>query len=482
MKIHEVHFEDLTTEKDINIIIENQEETERLRVDKVLSLKDKVNLSDKKYNLLRKEFGFQKVLPGINKLVKERKIMDNLMKLFENKHGVYVDAEEKIKQILTSHYRLYQNNFEMNEKIRIKLSGDGTNVKQMHLLNFTFALPDFNHGQAAKGNFSLGVYEIIKEDYNELKSCFAELIPILRNIKTFEIDDKIFKIEFYLAGDLKFLANVLGINSANSDFGCVWCTAHKSNFNMDWSISDSKFGARSHEDSLLKRQNKNHLNRLGYLEAPIFDFILFKNVIIDLLHLFLRISDKLTAYILDDLFILDGYQSTYENTNDPKIQNSKNIYAYIQFLTHECHIRNCFYLKEKKIVFRQLRGNEKLVLLDKINLVKLFPDIEDVKTKNDVIHDFNFIYLSIRDNTIDAENIQILTSKFILDYTEAFMIQSITPYLHCFVCHLHEFRSLHGNFNLFNMQGLEKLNDITSEQVFKSTKNNTGNLYFFCPH
>ena len=96
MKIHEVHFEDLTTEKDINIIIENQEETERLRVDKVLSLKDKVNLSDKKYNLLRKEFGFQKVLPGINKLVKERKIMDNLMKLFENKHGGYVDAEEKI--------------------------------------------------------------------------------------------------------------------------------------------------------------------------------------------------------------------------------------------------------------------------------------------------------------------------------------------------------------------------------------------------
>ena len=54
------------------------------------------------------------------------------------------------------------------------------------------------------------------------------------------------------------------------------------------------------------------------------------------------------------------------------------------------------------------------------------------------------------------------------DFTETFMINSLTPYLHCFICHMHQFRFIHGDFNLFNIQGLEKLNDITSEQVFKS--------------
>ena len=297
-----------------------------------------------------KEFGFQNILPGVNKVKKQRKVIDQSMNLLENSNGVYTNPDEKIKEILSTLYQIYPEKFDINKKIRIKLSGDGTNVKQMHLLNFTFALPDFKYGQAAKGNFSLGVFEIIKESYEELLSCFSELIPILKDIKEFQIDDKIFIIEFYLAGDLKFLATSMGINQANSTYACVWCTAHIKDFCFDWSIWDPLFGARSNEESRMKRVHKKSLNRLGYISAPIFDFIPFKNVIIDLLHLFLRITDKLTDFILDDIQSLDGYQSLYESLTDPLIQNSKNSYAYIQFLSKDCHIRNCFYLKEKKIV------------------------------------------------------------------------------------------------------------------------------------
>lgn len=45
----------------------------------------------------------------------------------------------------------------------------------------------------------------------------------------------------------------------------------------------------------------------------------------------------------------------------------------------------------------------------------------------------------------------------------------ITPYIHGFVHHFHEFINLHGNVNLFNEQALEKLNDITTSQFFRST-------------
>jgi hypothetical protein len=140
------------------------------------------------------------------------------MNLLENSNGVYTNPDEKIKEILSTLYQTYPEKFDTNKKIRIKLSGD---VKQMHLLNFSFALPDFKYGQAAKGNFSLGVFEIIKERYEELLSCFSELIPILKDIKEFQIDDKIFIIEFYLAGDLKLLATSMGINQANSTYACV---------------------------------------------------------------------------------------------------------------------------------------------------------------------------------------------------------------------------------------------------------------------
>ena len=468
--MHEVHLIDLENQKDLEVIIKNVEYEDKLSVTRALAFKDEINMSDKKYNIMLKQLGFKHLLPSIRKIRNERKFIDSTIEVFENKQGIYANANLKIQQMLTIHYSLYPQKFKKDKKIRIKLSGDGTNVKQLHLLNFTFSFPDFKNGQAAKGNFSLGVFEIVKESYDELKSCFAELIPMLKNIETFKIDDNIFKIEFYLAGDLKFLSNVLGINAANSNFACPWCKCHKTDCSgMHWSIFDLQKGARSHEESKAKRNLKNDVNKFGYIDAPLFDFIPFKNVIIDLMHLYLRITDKFTSYILDDILSLDGYQDTYDTVNDPKIAKSKNIWTYIKFLKDDCRIRNCFYLKDKKIVFRDLRGAEKLVVFNHINLVTLFPDIEDVATKNDVIHDFNTIYLKIRDNLIQAEEIEILTSQFIVEYLEAFMISTISPYLHCFVCHMHEFRLLHQDFNLFNQQGLEKLNDITSEQVFKGT-------------
>ena len=45
----------------------------------------------------------------------------------------------------------------------------------------------------------------------------------------------------------------------------------------------------------------------------------------------------------------------------------------------------------------------------------------------------------------------------------------ITPYLYYFSSHLSEFRKLHGDFKVFNQQGLEKLNDVTTKQTMRST-------------
>ena len=198
------------------------EDTNKISLKTILCFKDEINLSDKKYTLMLKQLGL-KNFPSISTIRNERKFMDDSIEIFDNKLGVFVDAGNKINQILNKYYGLYQDQFKTDKFIRIKLSGDGTNVKHIHMLNFTFSLPDFKHGQAARGNFSLGVFEIINESYEELKLCFNELIPMLKNIKAFQIGNDTFSIKLYLAGDLKFLANMLGINQANSNFPCVWC-------------------------------------------------------------------------------------------------------------------------------------------------------------------------------------------------------------------------------------------------------------------
>jgi len=58
--------------------------------------------------------------------------------------------------------------------------------------------------------------------------------------------------------------------------------------------------------------------------------------------------------------------------------------------------------------------------------------------------------------------------------------ESITPYIHAFVFHLPEFIKIHRNVNLFNMQGLEKLNDFMTRNYHSSTnKHLPGQQYLF---
>jgi hypothetical protein len=55
---------------------------------------------------------------------------------------------------------------------------------------------------------------------------------------------------------------------------------------------------------------------------------------------------------------------------------------------------------------------------------------------------------------------------FFIDVSESV---KVTPYIHVFCNHVHEFIQEHGNINTFNEEGLEKLNDISTLQYFRST-------------
>ena len=108
----------------------------------------------------------------------------------------------------------------------------------------------------------------------------------------------------------------------------------------------------------------------------IIKFINFKMVLIDDLHLVLRVTDKLFKLILLKFIRLDQ--------NEGKdLSLRKNLEIFIKFLEDKCKIKNPFYLADKpgygKIQFRSFNGNERIRIFSELYEPKF-----NVKTKKEI--------------------------------------------------------------------------------------------------
>jgi len=62
-----------------------------------------------------------------------------------------------------------------------------------------------------------------------------------------------------------------------------------------------------------------------------------------------------------------------------------------------------------------------------------------------------------------------VTTKFLNDFCAIYQKKKITPYLHAVCHHLPDMIEKFGNINYFSAQGLEKLNDLTTNEFFLAT-------------
>jgi hypothetical protein len=431
----------------------------------VMQWKSNNHVSDRTYLNLCKVVlreNFLKKLPRLNQIKKMEKRLATDNPVFRNEKGVYVDAKKKITDYLLKKYVNDANVFPKNKRIKVKISGDGTRVANNHIFNFTFSLMDFRRCTSASGNYSLGIFEI-KETYEELKISLKEILENLRNLKEVKLLDEVYRIDFYLGGDMKFISLVLGLdtNFASGSNPCPWCKCSRKDFKkyrqLDLSITNPLNYART-----LNEARESRID--GYVKEPLIDFIEFDHVIIDLLHLWLRITD---------IILLDLLQHI-ETIEVNKVWNPEKPEINIQFLklknfiTSECKLKNPFYVQGKKFVFRPLSGTEREKIFSKLDLKNLYPNDESFKKRHEIVQNFYTTYCGIRDNVLLVSEIKILTQNFADQFVTLYG-SSLTPYVHCFVSHSHEFRELHGDFNLFNQQGLEKLNDKTTMDYFRST-------------
>jgi hypothetical protein len=205
-------------------------------------------------------------------------------------------------------------------------------------------------------------------------------------------------------------------------------------------------------------------NQKGYKHFSLLgDLIPSHRCIVDILHMKLRLIVNVLVHQLSlELINLDNFKIT--QTLDK--ENHLNIVSYFDFL-NKVKIKVGFYQilqKRKPVCIVNSTGTENLRFLDTVELKDVYP--KDVRTNK------------TWENSYTSSEIREITSVWYALFLRRFHSSKFSPYIHIFVCHLHEFQELYGNVNLLNQQGEEKLNDlitIISKDYFKST--NKSNKY-----
>ena len=170
---------------------------------------------------------------------------------------------------------------------------------------------------------------------------------------------------------------------------------------------------------------------LGKINLSLFSFIDIKNVILDVLHMDLRVTDRLELLLRKDMESLD---STFSNN----LAENTNLKKYSDFL-ESFGIKKPSRIENKQIVLRDLNGNEKRKMLEKIFLQDMFPRLNRVREKDNLWKTFQSVMTEAKNTNVHKVNIIKEKTLDWYRFFRSFTFQSdINPYIHIFGMHLHE--------------------------------------------
>ena len=305
-----------------------------------LYIKDKFSISNEAYH----ELSVTSDLPSSSQIKKLTISLNSQWDIHNCPNeivGVQQSIRARIVQRLTQFVRKgNKEGMAIPTTIRIKLIGDGTRIARgLNIVNVAFTiLEKGSKAYSVFGNYTVAILKAT-ETYDELALGLQDICEEAKDLEVLTIEGNVYKIIFFLGGDWKFLATVCGIESASAEYSCIWCKCSKSqrsNMELKWSISDPLNGARTIEEirekSKLSKRNKL---RFSCCREPIFPFIPITRVVIDSLHLFLRITDVLINLLIRDLQIHDGITKARDVTHT---HTNSYTETYKNFLNVDCKI------------------------------------------------------------------------------------------------------------------------------------------------
>ena len=371
--------------------------------------------------------------------------------------------------------------FRTEQKIRLKLSGDGTNIgKRLHVINFTFTLLD--EGSKAYSSDGNHVIAILKdeENFDSLQRGLADVRNEVEQLTSIEVEGITYDLEYYLGGDWKFLAIVMGIDSAKSDYACIWCKCSKeerSNMDKTWSITDTTHGARTIQENIELSRKPKSKKEYNVSHPPLFPTIPLHNVVIDNLHMFLRVSDVLVNLLLVDLKRADAIEKLNKFSKFDS-EKYKHLDAYQKFVSGLGVPGYKFRIGQnsKQLKIRSLTGPERLKVFKHIIIQQLLPK-EDPSERarkqvlwNELLELHETFSKRPEDVTAaDIDSFDLKSKEWVRKFTQVYHSDKVTPYIHAMANHTSQFMRVHGSILAFTQQGLEKFNDTMTKDYFRAT-------------
>lgn len=187
--------------------------------------------------------------------------------------------------------------------MKVKISGDGAKMSRttnFMLLSFSL-LETGEKVMSSKGNRTLCIVNG-PEKYDTLKSSMGNVIneinSVIKNGKI-DVDGKEVSIEMCLGGDYKFLLMTMGLKGATCDYACIWCKIHKL---QRWDMTKDLdfYNTGDMRRTLQEIRDFHSSNKFRCIHPPLFDIEL-DHVVLDELHLMMRISDRLTENIITEV-------------------------------------------------------------------------------------------------------------------------------------------------------------------------------------
>lgn len=445
----------------------------------LLYIKDKFGISDEAYRALCSATD----LPSINQLKKKQEqIKQNsgdIVPTPTDSVGFQRDFVPQLKQRIA---KLQSAGLvKIGDEIRVKFSGDGTWIgKTLHVVNFTFTIINDPEAMSSEGNCLSAIFQD-SEGYEALTKHLADVKAAMEQSEEVSVGGHTYKVSYYLGGDYKFLLCVLGIDSASCTHSCIYCTCPSSSFHTSDSLSNtagSEPKCRTVADiEACAKLPKKSKKKFNCSNPPIFPSISISHVVIDNLHLFLRIADTLINLLILDARRLDAIDSL---RTIPEFDRLKYTYC--------SHLEKCFrdvgvvgfqfYVgrDSKKLKWPTLSGPQKHRLFSKVCVSEILPELDPLRLQR-IEHLWSTFYeiigqLGGKISPLSENGVVCFRAKvteWFQMFLKVYQKRHVTPYIHVLVAHVPDLLARFGSIGRFTQQGLEKLNDVTTKTYFRST-------------
>ncbi|XP_043202959.1 uncharacterized protein LOC122370995 [Amphibalanus amphitrite] len=336
---------------------------------------------------------------------------------------------------------------------RVKVSVDGHNPSR-NISAVTFSLSLVCERDTQSSKYIVPVISLPGAETYELVRDSSAWEQIERELNAvIDVGGRHVNVEYYLCADLKSILLYLGYKSANGRDVCIYCSCNKGRWGA--CCADGKCQARFRQapDGSIALPALRPSDP-GYKQPPLVDITRYKFVIIDILHLYLRVTDQLFVRCCN-------------------FMDKRQIGEFLAVCQH--HKLSAFHLRDEngKLRFSNLDKSKREKMMEAVFLKEAVLRTLMPPSRADrviaVVEKFQQVWKLINSDAPNLEQLQASVVAFTKQFRKSFASDELPNYVHM-MCHIPLLIEHFGSLRAFQQQRVEALNHAINVRVRSVTR------------